>query len=221
MANQTIAKGVQTINELAENIAGSDYWRKIAPGFKQLQSEVMGRVGASLQKDTAAINASDLNEHLKNKASQTITNLLTRNGMEAEAASRLSLDLTRNITSSTYEAEAGAIASKLSGKIGNISTDDFSSRLKNLLGKEIGSDAFKQQVPQNAEEVFKNFSMPKKGMEYAKAYFSNSDKDVHNARVQTAVGAYAALTVGGRYLSGGTLTRDQYGRNDIAGIPFI
>ena len=30
-----------------------------------------------------------------------------------------------------------------------------------------------------------------------------------------------ALSVGGRYLQGGTLTTDQYGRKDIAGIPFL
>ena len=56
---------------------------------------------------------------------------------------------------------------------------------------------------------------------YPQAYFKNPDKKVRNTRIGTAVGAYAALSVGGRYLQGGTLTTDQYGRKDIAGIPFL
>lgn len=53
------------------------------------------------------------------------------------------------------------------------------------------------------------------------AYFSHPDKKIKNTRIQTAVAAYAGLTVGSRYLSGGTLTTDQYGRGDIAGVPFL
>ena len=54
-----------------------------------------------------------------------------------------------------------------------------------------------------------------------KAYFSNPDKDIRKARVGAAVGAYAGVAIGGRVLSGGSLTTDSYGRKDIAGIPFI
>ena len=64
-------------------------------------------------------------------------------------------------------------------------------------------------------------SIPDKIMKYPQAYFSNPDKKIRNTRIGTAVGTYAALSVGGRYLQGGTLTTDQYGRKDIAGIPFL
>ena len=60
-------------------------------------------------------------------------------------------------------------------------------------------------------------SIPDKIMKYPQAYFKNPDKKIRNTRIGTAVGTYAALSVGGRYLQGGTLTTDQYGRKDIAG----
>ena len=56
---------------------------------------------------------------------------------------------------------------------------------------------------------------------YPVAYFSNPDKHIRHTRINTAIGTYAGVAVGGRYLSGGTLTRDKYGRKDIAGIPFL
>ena len=56
---------------------------------------------------------------------------------------------------------------------------------------------------------------------YPQAYFMNPDKKIAGTRIATAAGAYAGVAVGGRYLSGGTLTRDNYGRKDIAGVPFI
>ena len=64
-------------------------------------------------------------------------------------------------------------------------------------------------------------SIPDKIMKYPQAYFKNPDKKIRNTRIGTAVGTYAALSVGRRYLQGGTLTTDQYGRKDIAGIPFL
>lgn len=60
-----------------------------------------------------------------------------------------------------------------------------------------------------------------KAKEYTKSYYTNPDTKIRNTRIATTVGTASALTVGGRYLSGGTLTRDQYGQKDIAGIPFI
>lgn len=66
-----------------------------------------------------------------------------------------------------------------------------------------------------------NLNFFDKARKYPLVYFSNPDKNIRNTRIATAAGLYAGLAVGGRYLSGGTLTNDSYGRKDIAGIPFI
>lgn len=54
-----------------------------------------------------------------------------------------------------------------------------------------------------------------------KAYFGHPDEQIRKARINTAIGAYAAATLGTRVISGGNLTTDSYGRKDIAGVPFI
>ena len=60
-----------------------------------------------------------------------------------------------------------------------------------------------------------------KAKEYTKSYYSAPDSKTRNTRIAATVGTASALAVGGRYLSGGTLTTDRYGQKDIAGIPFI
>lgn len=64
-------------------------------------------------------------------------------------------------------------------------------------------------------------SIDKKLAMYPKAYYTNPDKKIRNTRIAATAGVVGTVAVGGRYLSGGTLTRDQYGQQDIAGIPFI
>lgn len=53
------------------------------------------------------------------------------------------------------------------------------------------------------------------------AYFGVEDKTKRAIRRNVAISGYVGTTIGGRLLSGGSLTEDQYGRKDIAGIPFI
>lgn len=60
-----------------------------------------------------------------------------------------------------------------------------------------------------------------KAKEYTKSYYSAPDTKTRNTRIAATVGTASALAVGGRYLSGGTLTTDRYGQKNIAGIPFI
>lgn len=56
-------------------------------------------------------------------------------------------------------------------------------------------------------------------LRFAQGYFG--DKTYGSTRVKTAIGAYAAGAIGGRYASGGNLTSNAQGERDIAGIPFI
>ena len=71
------------------------------------------------------------------------------------------------------------------------------------------------------EDTIKNQPWYVKAKEYTKSYYSAPNNKTRNTRIAATVGTASVLAVGGRYLSGGTLTRDQYGQKDIAGIPFI
>lgn len=57
--------------------------------------------------------------------------------------------------------------------------------------------------------------------EYIGAYFHNPDPKVARRRITAVAGTYAGATVLPRLLSGGSLTEDQYGQNNIVGIPFV
>lgn len=54
-----------------------------------------------------------------------------------------------------------------------------------------------------------------------KAYFHPQSKKVLRDRVAAAAGIYAGVNIGGRVIQGGSITRDEYGQKDIAGIPFV
>lgn len=71
------------------------------------------------------------------------------------------------------------------------------------------------------EEDIKTLPWYTKAKEYSQSYYFSQNKKDNYIRVGATAGAISAVGVGTRYLSGGTLTRDQYGQKDIAGIPFI
>lgn len=107
-----------------------------------------------------------------------------------------------------------------------INIKSFEADINKLELDENTSNALKRVTKNIIKKEQKNIdvesmSIPEKIMKYPQAYFSNPDKNIRNTRIGTAVGTYAGLTIGGRYLQGGTLTRDEYGRGDIAGIPFL
>ena len=107
-----------------------------------------------------------------------------------------------------------------------INIKSFEADIDKLELDENTSNTLKRVTKNIIEKEQKNvdvesMSIPDKIMKYPQAYFKNPDKKIRNTRIGTTVGAYTALSVGGRYLQGGTLTTDQYGRKDIAGIPFL
>lgn len=54
-----------------------------------------------------------------------------------------------------------------------------------------------------------------------KDYYTNGSNRELATKAAATAGVYAAGAIGGRYLSGGTLTTNNQGESDIAGIPFI
>lgn len=100
-------------------------------------------------------------------------------------------------------------------------SDDIAQYTDKPVDKVIAraKEVTKKEIEKNIDSD--SLSASHKALGYPVAYFATPDKTVRNYRIGTAVGAYAGVAIGGRYLSGGTLTRDSYGRKDIAGIPFI
>lgn len=55
----------------------------------------------------------------------------------------------------------------------------------------------------------------------AKDYFVGGDFTQNAARIGAATAAVGGVAVGTRYMSGGSVTHNNQGRRDIAGIPFV
>lgn len=202
-----ISKVSKGAGQIAEELAGSSYWAKVAPGMKQLQKEAGERIATSSGKSTKIYE-----QNLLDRVSEKIAYMMSgiqgtpREGAEYEA---LLKELSEKIKS-PEDIDAVLKNKIFEGK----DMTAFSQKMKDILGKPISA-------PVSPENAYKNASILSKMTEIPKAYFTNPDKDIRNTRIATAVGGYAAASIGGRYLTGGTLTKDSYGRNDIAGVPFI
>ena len=111
------------------------------------------------------------------------------------------------------------------------SADDYDN-LKKALDKDDNlSDVISNEITEQTKDIVDNIKYDEntikeqpwyvKAKEYTKSYYLAPDTKTRNTRIAATVGTASALAVGGRYLSGGTLTTDRYGQKNIAGIPFI
>jgi hypothetical protein len=187
-----IGKG---ISDVAKEIASSDYGRTIYPGKQALINELNQTI-ASSQKISGGL--------LDEKVQQTVRGTL-------EAMDMSDIDsMVSGVHAKTYEKDIEGLADAISKQSGNA---EAAIGIMKEEAKEIIDGGLN---PNNL-----NLGLLDKVTKYPRAYFSHPDKQIRNNRIATAAAAYAGVAVGGRYLSGGTLTTDNYGRKDIAGIPFL
>lgn len=101
--------------------------------------------------------------------------------------------------------------------------DDTINNLKNTFDNtnDLFDDAKNIILNDLKTEEIKPLNLVEQVINTPRAYFDVADTEKRNTRIATAVGGYAAANIGMRYISGGTITQDQYGQRDIAGIPFV
>lgn len=179
--------------ELAEEIAGSNFGKTIFPGKEALINEL----NTTIAQDEKFVS-SIIKEDVQKQIARSLNGVL---GFDAEEANKIATSISPDNFSNDID--------NLSGKIGEENVEKLKKVTENTINKA------KQNIDTS------DLSIPDKIMKYPKAYFSNPDKNIRNTRIATAAATYAGVTVGGRYLSGGTLTTDSYGRKDIAGVPFL
>lgn len=207
MNESLLRKGVNGINQLAESIAGSEYWHKVAPGMKQITLEAGERIAKAGVVSTYNETNRDMAARLTARALRGAQGLSTT----GEEFDKYAGELLKKIGSPE---DIDKIFRENEHLFGGRDWTTAANKAKSELGAKI-------ETIKTPEQAYKEASILTKLVETPKAYFTNPDKDIRNTRIKTAVAGYAAASVGGRYLSGGTLTRDSYGRNDIAGVPFI
>lgn len=194
-----LGKGIE---ELASEIAGGNYAKTIFPGMSELEKEFAETIAGNKK-----LMGKKLDVYAQNAVDASVDTWATMLNIPQEEMKNLK----KTVHASTLDKDVDELAKGLSKYTdkANVIADDIKESANEAINSHIG-DAGSLAL-----------SMGEKITKYPRAYFSHPDKSIRNTRIATAAGAYAGLAVGGRYLSGGTLTRDQYGRKDIAGVPFL
>lgn len=184
----------QTAKKVAKKPVIKQYFDSIYPGKTNLINELNQTIAHDPK-----MSAKWMDERVQKRVSDTLEDLVPKDKIE---------ELSQTVHSATYSDDIDELAKSIGQYTDKA---DIASKIMKDEAKEVIDNGLDNIKPGLYDKITK----------YPQAYFKNPDKKVRNTRIGTAIGAYAGLTVGGRYLQGGTLTTDQYGRKDIAGIPFL
>ncbi len=190
-------------DQIAAEISGSKYWQTIFPGKQALMTELNQTIAKNVSGKYTAEKTQDI-------LSEQTKNIVDTFSLSDEVAQKAQ-NIVRSTNQSNLDENIGKLGETLLGddkEVANMFFDKSREDIKNIAAIS----------PENVKEEIGSIRY---GMNLPKAYFSNPDKKIRNNRIAAAATAYAGVTVGGRYLSGGTLTTDNYGRKDIAGVPFL
>lgn len=187
------------IQDIASSVANSKWAESIIPSVQELNQTMVKNISSS-------------KKFLDKQAQLGAKEALVKIGnIPKEEAEKIS----KTVSSKNLDKSIEDLRDTVSKKI---SEDKNIDNVLNAVKKRAEKTMSKEP---DLESVLQTMNPIEKYASYPKAYFTNPDKKVRNTRIGTAIGTYTALSVGGRYLQGGTLTTDQYGRKDIAGIPFL
>lgn len=179
------------IQDVASSVANSKWGKAVIPSVNELNQ-------------TIANNAVLSNSIRTENVQKNLATMFQGIDIPEEEAIRMA----KGVKVKNYDKAIDKLADDIS-KHTDKPVDKVIERAKNVTQEEIS-----KAIDPSAVSGFER-------LKYPAAYFMNKDKSIRNTRIATAAAAYAGVSVGGRYLSGGTLTRDNYGRKDIAGVPFI
>lgn len=200
-----------TVQEVVDSIASSNFAKNLIPSTNEIDSTLAGM--ASKGKYFKITN-----DGITSAATSTKSVQYIKDGVE------------RYVNSSSADAQTAAQAKKLISGINVSNAEDILSQLEKLspedqvLSRHMARarQQFSKEDPINAGNVkYKMGGIVNYYANMPVAYFNNPDKTIRDSRIKTAIGGYATLAIGGRIMSGGSLTADSYGRKDIAGVPFL
>ena len=199
---------------IAKEISGSklsenSVYKTLVPSKEDLANSIAKNMPDKKETNAAKIGES-VHEYLEN--TDSMLKQMTGDGFKKDVYATVdAFTKAKDFSDEAYQ--------KLTGKLNDSIPDN-----PDLADAIVGS--IKENVKINTKErktVQADIdSMPwyEKAKQYTKAYYFQDDEPQY-ARMGATVGGVATVAIAGRYLSGGTLTRDKYGNKDIAGIPFV
>lgn len=189
----------ETLNDIVSSITESKWGKAVIPTIDELNQ-------------TMVKNVTSNQKYLDSQAALGGAIALQKFGGLSESEAKT---IAKNISSKNIDESIETLRDKITEAV---SEDKNVDNIITAMKKRANSSVNAKPELSNVLEGMNRFE---KYAHYPKAYFTNPDKTVQKYRIGTAIGTYAGLAIGGRYLSGGTLTTDSYGRKDIAGIPFL
>lgn len=210
---------VQGIDDFSKQLTSSSFYQDVIPGKEGFGQELAQKIGSNdaIKLDTPGVRDKiyrDIWNSTKIRLEQT-----TRDEDLAEDLADEIMDAFRNTDYSNQDIEK--IASLL--KKNNVSdkrVESFKSEAKDAVKSILNNVESEPIIPGYSDIMHEGNPFGRAGL-YVQTYFGHPDAKVRQRRITAVAGTYAGVAVGGRLLSGGTLTEDNYGRRDIAGIPFI
>ena len=208
---QGLTKGA---GDIADNITNSGFYRNVVPTKDSFAQELAEGIGSN-QKAKISYIQDTIDATIKSQSGM-IFGMLGK--MPQDQVDTISDEIAKALHGTDYSDEA---FQKLASIMQKHQIDESVVNKFNQIAPGEIRNAINSATP-NAETMMPTigsaFSHP--GL-YAKTYFNNPDPKIKKQRIAAVAGTYGAVAVGGRLLSGGTITEDNYGRRDIAGIPFI
>ena len=209
--NDLLQGATKTVGEWADEIASSGTFRNIVP-TKEMFAKELNQGIASNSKIKIQYLQKDIDEELSRRVNQ----LAKKSGISDDSVQSISEQITKTLHGTDYSDEAFQKLAEIMKK-NNIDDNTF-EKFTNIASKSV------QNILQTNVDIapsLKGTANPANAKAYIKTYFNNPDPKIRQQRIAAVAGTYGAVAIGGRYLSGGTVTRDNYGRKDIAGVPFI
>ena len=199
-----------------------------------MNNKVLNAIGATLEDVATSVTESklgkiliptveELNETIANSdrlskplytenIQRALNTMLNSAGVPADVAEQMSKTVNVNNYTQAIDNWHDDISKYTDVPVDNI-IQTAKKRTEQVLSSKVDINTVGQGGSKNAKIH--------KALAYPQAYFMNPDKKVQAARIGAVAATYAGGALAGRGLSGGTLTRDNYGRKDIAGVPFI
>lgn len=200
----------RTIKEVLDSFVPVEILNKIIPETGEINENIIklaekgDLIKLSNKGYTGPYKQADLaGEMLHMSKDDLITLGLSKK--EAKMASQLAQNINPNNVEQTMENLRG---------ISN--SEDYQTMLNTI---QEGLNDKKKTA--NADKLFSQMTTSNYLANLPKAYLNNEDPEINKFRRNTLVFGYAGMTVGRRYMQGGTLTADSEGRRNIAGVPFI
>ena len=199
----------QEISEALSKIVHSDYLQKLMPSLDEMNENMARMVYKNKYWHPIKIDGFD--------------------GNSLEKGLHDIVDSKAKLVAGTFDEKTGKKINKVVENMNLRNVDESFEKLYKYAKKDedmtkkihMIHDEVNQYMNGSGENIESTIGVINYAVNLPRAYFNSADKSVRHARAATAVGAYAGVTVGGRLISGGTLTEDSYGKKDIAGVPFI